>query len=130
MTIDVITKAGTQIGISMSPEELTASGWILDMIRMLIGGETENTPRAERTPEAIVVNLAAAQMKPKAPEMKNKVSAKEKNIDKGKICALWRSRKWSVIDIARDVGCSEQTVRNTLKANGLWALDEAEADLE
>ena len=35
MTIDVITKAGTQIGISMSPEELTVSGWIQGMIRML-----------------------------------------------------------------------------------------------
>lgn len=128
MTIDVITKAGTQIGISMSPEELTASGWILDMIRMLIGGE--NTLRAERAPEKTVAEMAAVQIEPKTPEKKNKVSAKEKNIDKGKICALWRSRKWSVIDIARDVGCSEQTVRNTLKANGLWALDEAEADLE
>lgn len=44
MTIDVITKAGTQIGISMSPEELTASGWILDIIRMLIGGGDGDYP--------------------------------------------------------------------------------------
>ena len=43
---------------------------------------------------------------------------KKSKIDSGKICALRRAN-WSVAKIADEVSCSEQTVRNVLKREGL-----------
>lgn len=121
MTIDVITKAGMQISISILPEELTACPMMEWMIKTLVGAPVEVVPKAA----APVPAKKIAPAKESTPKNQRALE-----IDKGKICALWKAGTWSVIDIVRDVGCSEQTVRNTLKANGLWALDEAEADLE
>lgn len=133
MTIDVITKAGVQIGVSVSPEELTMSGWILDMIRMLIGSETD-LRRMPGHVDTVLYNETGIETarKPKlaaAPQKKPPKNPRATEIDKGKIGALWESGRWSVAEIAKDVHCSEQTVRNTLKEQGLWKRDEAEADL-
>ena len=43
---------------------------------------------------------------------------KKGKYDVGKICALRRA-SWSVAKIADEIGCSEQTVRNILKREGL-----------
>lgn len=37
------------------------------------------------------------------------------NLDLGKIGALYRTNKWSIKDIASDMHCSEQTIRNHLQ---------------
>ena len=43
---------------------------------------------------------------------------KKGKYDVGKICALRRA-SWSVAKIADEIGCSEQTVRNILKREGM-----------
>lgn len=52
----------------------------------------------------------AEEEKPSAP--------KKGKYDTGKICALRRA-SWSVAKIADEIGCSEQTVRNILKREGM-----------
>lgn len=118
MTIDIITKAGVQVGISITPMELESSSCLMDLIKNLIGGATTGTiPRTEVKPAAV----------PAKEEKKAKNADEEKKppVDHGKICALWRSARWTVKDIAEDVGCSQQTVVNHLKSEGLWKTDKA-----
>lgn len=47
-----------------------------------------------------------------------KEKPKKGRIDVGKICALYRAN-WSVAKIADEMGCSQPTVRNVLKREGL-----------
>lgn len=47
-----------------------------------------------------------------------KPSTKKGKYDTGKVCALRRA-SWSVAKIADEMGCSEQTVRNILKREGM-----------
>lgn len=47
-----------------------------------------------------------------------KPTQKKGKYDVGKICALRRA-SWSVAKIADEIGCSEQTVRNILKREGM-----------
>lgn len=135
MTIDVVTKAGAQIGISILPEELNASETMQRVLSLLLIGaeaaeaehrDVDPTP-ARSMPQVKTVLLAKKTAPAKESTPKN---PRALEIDKGKICALWKSGSWSVKDIAADVHCSEQTVRNTLQARGLWKTDEAEADIE
>ena len=44
MTIDIITKAGVQIGISITPLELEGSSSIIELIKNLIGGGDGSHP--------------------------------------------------------------------------------------
>lgn len=124
MTIDVVTKAGAQIGISILPEELNASETMQRVLSLLlIGAEAAEAEHRD-------VDPTPAPAPAKAPEKKTgPKNPRALEIDKGKICALWKTGSWSVMDIAADVHCSEQTVRNTLQARGLWKTDEADADL-
>ena len=127
MTIDVVTKAGAQIGISILPEELNASETMQRVLRLLlIGAEAAEAEHRDVDPTPAPApakkTTPAKESTPKNP--------RALEIDKGKICALWQSGRWSVKDIASDVGCSEQTVRNTLQARGLWKQEQAEADIE
>lgn len=126
MTIDVVTKAGAQIGISILPEELNASETMQRVLSLLlIGAEAAEAEHRDVDPTP-----AKAPAKKTAPAKESTPkNPRALEIDKGKICALWRSGSWSVKDIAADVHCSEQTVRNTLQAQGLWKTDEADADL-
>lgn len=48
----------------------------------------------------------------------DKPAQKKGKYDTGKICALRRA-SWSVAKIADEIGCSEQTVRNILKREGM-----------
>jgi AraC-like DNA-binding protein len=48
----------------------------------------------------------------------DKPTQKKGKYDTGKICALRRA-SWSVAKIADEIGCSEQTVRNILKREGM-----------
>lgn len=48
----------------------------------------------------------------------DKPAQKKGKYDVGKICALRRA-SWSVAKIADEIGCSEQTVRNILKREGM-----------
>ena len=48
----------------------------------------------------------------------DKPTQKKGKYDVGKICALRRA-SWSVAKIADEIGCSEQTVRNILKREGM-----------
>lgn len=48
----------------------------------------------------------------------DKPTQKKGKYDVGKICALRRAN-WSVAKIADEIGCSEQTVRNILKREGM-----------
>ena len=55
------------------------------------------------------------------PQKEKKVKSEkkaDKKIDHGKIVALWRA-KWTTNAIADEIGCSEQTVINHLKQEGL-----------
>jgi len=126
MTIDVVTKAGAQIGISILPEELNASETMQRVLSLLlIGAEAAEAEHRDVDPTP-----APAPAKKTAPAKESTPkNPRALEIDKGKICALWQSGRWSVKGIAADVGCSEQTVRNTLQARGLWKTDEADADL-
>lgn len=54
--------------------------------------------------------IGAEQEKPKRNTGHGKL-----NLDLGKIGALYRTNKWSVKDIASDMHCSEQTIRNHLQ---------------
>lgn len=130
MTIDVVTKAGAQIGISILPEELNASETMQRVLSLLlIGAEAAEAEHrdVDPTPAPAPTKAPAKKLAPAKESTPKNPRALE--IDKGKICALWQSGRWSVKNIASDVGCSEQTVRNTLQAQGLWKTDEAEADL-
>ena len=49
---------------------------------------------------------------------KEPAAQKKGKYDTGKICALRRA-SWSVAKIADEIGCSEQTVRNILKREGM-----------
>ena len=49
---------------------------------------------------------------------KEPATQKKGKYDTGKICALRRA-SWSVAKIADEIGCSEQTVRNILKREGM-----------
>ena len=49
---------------------------------------------------------------------KEPAAQKKGKYDVGKICALRRA-SWSVAKIADEIGCSEQTVRNILKREGM-----------
>ena len=129
MTIDVVTKAGAQIGISILPEELNASETMQRVLSLLlIGADAAEAEHRDVDPTPAPTKTPAKKTGPVKESTPKNPRALE--IDKGKICALWRSGSWSVKDIAADVHCSEQTVRNTLQAQGLWKTDEAEADLE
>ena len=130
MTIDVTIKSDTQIWIEITPEELTACPEMQKVINTLTGtlmGYTVNNvvamPALDPTP------APAPAKKPAPAKESTPKNPRALEIDKGKICALWKSGSWSVKDIAADVHCSEQTVRNTLQARGLWKTDEADADL-
>lgn len=51
-------------------------------------------------------------------EETDKPTQKKGKYDVGKICALRRA-SWTVAKIADEIGCSEQTVRNILKREGM-----------
>ena len=51
-------------------------------------------------------------------EETDKPVQKKGKYDTGKICALRRA-SWTVAKIADEIGCSEQTVRNILKREGM-----------
>lgn len=130
MTIDVVTKAGAQIGISILPEELNASETMQRVLSLLlIGAEAAEAEHRDVDPTPAPAPTKAPAKKTGPVKESTPKNPRALEIDKGKICALWRSGSWSVKDIAADVHCSEQTVRNTLQARGLWKTDEADADL-
>ena len=130
MTIDVVTKAGAQIGISILPEELNASETMQRVLSLLlIGAEAAEAEHRDVDPTPAPAPTKAPAKKTAPAKESTPKNPRALEIDKGKICALWRSGSWSVKDIAADVHCSEQTVRNTLQARGLWKTDEADADL-
>lgn len=130
MTIDVVTKAGAQIGISILPEELNASETMQRVLSLLlIGAEAAEAEHRDVDPTPAPAPAKAPAKKTGPVKESTPKNPRALEIDKGKICALWRSGSWSVKDIAADVHCSEQTVRNTLQARGLWKTDEADADL-
>jgi len=130
MTIDVVTKAGAQIGISILPEELNASETMQRVLSLLlIGAEAAEAEHRDVDPTPAPAPAKAPAKKTGPVKESTPKNPRALEIDKGKICALWRSGSWSVKDIAADVHCSEQTVQNTLQARGLWKTDEADADL-
>ena len=117
MTIDVVTKAGSQIGINILPEELNASEEMKRMIQLiLLGASTAEAEHEETAPKAKEAKPKKAASNPRAAE-----------IDKGKIVALWTAG-WKIKDIAEECGCSTQTVYNTLEAKGLRVVKEATAE--
>ena len=130
MTIDVVTKAGAQIGISILPEELNASETMQRVLSLLlIGAEAAEAEHRDVDPTPAPAPTKTPAKKTGPVKKSTPKNPRALEIDKGKICALWQSGRWSVKDIAADVHCSEQTVRNTLQARGLWKTDEADADL-
>ena len=75
--------------------------------------EAEPAPQPEETQPAGEFSHEdqwAEEEKPNTP--------KKGKYDVGKICALRRA-SWSVAKIADEMGCSEQTVRNILKREGM-----------
>ena len=62
--------------------------------------------------------LKATAVEPEEEPETDKPTQKKGKYDVGKICALRRAN-WSVAKIADEIGCSEQTVRNILKREGM-----------
>lgn len=56
--------------------------------------------------------------KPEEPKEEQKKKPKKNEVDHGRICACYKAG-WSVAKIADECQCSDQTVRNHLKQEGL-----------
>lgn len=78
---------------------------------------------AEDVPEA-----PAEKPKPKS-EQAAKVAAKRKALDHGKILSLFEAGK-SVTWIAKEMGCSEQVIRNHIKQEEERIIGETDTDAE
>ena len=63
------------------------------------------------------------------PEHAAKVTAKRKALDHGKILSLFEAGK-SVVWIAKEMGCSEQAIRNHIKQEEERIIGETDADAE
>ena len=84
------------------------------IIKFVLEEERQQTIE-EKIPEVTAVEKKEVAPEPvKAEKPKKKSSSKK--VDHGRIMALYHGKygNWSVKDIAEDVGCSEQTVRNTI----------------
>lgn len=77
-------------------------------------GEPEENESTPEMPEEV----SEEPVEEEAPKLKNK--GRERTIDRGKVCALYKTGKWTIKDIAIDVGCSDWSVRNILKEEGLY----------
>lgn len=62
-------------------------------------------------------------------EQAAKVAAKRKALDHGKILSLFEAGK-SVVWIAKEMGCSEQAIRNHIKQEEERIIGETDADAE
>ena len=85
--------------------------------------------KQDTEPQAVPVNdvpkspagfayLKATAEEPEEEPKEDKPAQKKGKYDVGKICALRRA-SWTVAKIADEIGCSEQTVRNILKREGM-----------
>lgn len=88
----------------------------------LIGNKCLEDPQLLRALEILLSEEAQAKEAP-APEKEKTKEAPEKkkkkpSVDTGRIEAL-RKGGWRIANIAEDVGCSQQTVRNHLAKVGL-----------
>lgn len=77
----------------------------------LIAGFITNAPATRKTAKT---PRGGAKQKGASVTPQEKKQEKRPRIDRGKICAL-AANNWPVKEIAADVGCSEQTVRQVLK---------------
>lgn len=73
----------------------------------------EDVPKSPAGFEYLTTTVEEPEEEPKEP-----ATQKKGKYDTGKICALRRA-SWSVAKIADEIGCSEQTVRNILKREGM-----------
>lgn len=75
-------------------------------------------------PEDLVPTAAVPELPPKASRAKKQLEEAEKNFQKRKINDIGKLRSlraagWDVEKIATEFGCSGQTVRNTMKQEGI-----------
>lgn len=75
-----------------------------------------------------VPKVRAEKPEPKS-EQAAKVAAKRKALDHGKILSLFEAGK-SVVWIAKEMGCSEQAIRNHIKQEEERIIGETDADAE
>ena len=97
-----VQKGELWTSVTATAEEIEASAYIRSVISMMLGAPVEVI-----TP---VVKAEPAEPKQKTP--------RKDAIDYGKVRALWDA-KWNVAKIADEIGCSEQSIRNYLKKQGL-----------
>lgn len=100
-----------------------------EAVKRIIAGE-EAYMLMPMTKITMIEELAVAvgfYCKDEAPKAEKPAPApKQQRVDHGKICACYGAG-WSIKDIAEEVGCSEPTVRDYLKKEGLYntAADKA-----
>lgn len=105
-----VTRGDLWTCVTASPEEIEASAFIRGVIDILVG-----------KPPVIMNVTGLPQPDPKATaEAVAKATSKSRKdaVDYGKVRALYNAR-WPVSKIADEVRCSEQSVRNYLKKEGL-----------
>ncbi len=102
MTIDIITKAGIQVGVSLSPQELAGNAVLLDFLRQLLGMQAQDVQQTKLSPK-------------KEPRKKK---GRPPVIDYGKIGALWEAG-WSAEKIADDINCDTEIVIEYLERENL-----------
>ena len=79
--------------------------------------EAEPVNDVPKSPAGFAYLKATVEEPEEEPE-EDKPTQKKGKYDVGKICALRRA-SWTVAKIADEIGCSEQTVRNILKREGM-----------
>ena len=99
------------------------------MVSDLYGADGYVVMREEPEPEPVPEPKPAKQPKqPKQPKQKKQIWEPKQDpvrIDHGKIVALYKA-KWSIKKISDEIGCSQQTVINHLKKEGVYNVQEAD----
>ena len=81
-------------------------------------GDAYFTEEKEAEPQAQPFREDPEPEEPKAQLVKEVDTPKKETERDGKICALYNAG-WTIANIAKEVQCSDQTVRNVLKRKGL-----------
>lgn len=102
---------------------------LVEAIEALLVGEESVRDSAGKDPDpckgekdaALKQQAPAEEVKAEAapkPKKRNGVGGRKSSVDTGRIKAL-RTGGWKIAEIADDVGCSQQTVRNNLQKMGM-----------
>ena len=105
-----VQKGELWVSVTATAEEIEECVYIRGVINRLIGGPD---------PVMTITGLPKAESEEvEKAVVKANAKARRDAIDYGKVRALWDA-KWNVAKIADEIGCSEQSIRNYLKKEGI-----------